>query len=98
MFKKLDKIVCTKGLSESEKKKILSVEVNRYKVLKDKLSSQKDFPQEGKQVKTEVKKKAGKTDVLPIEVFADAMDQIRELIRSEFDSLREELKLRRERK
>jgi len=98
LFKKLDKVVCTKGLSESEKKKILSVEVNKYKVLKDKLSSQEYVPQGGKQVKTEVKKKVGKTDVLPIEVFADAMDQIRQLIRSEFDSLREELKLRRERK
>ncbi len=98
LFKKLDKVVCTEGLSESKKKKILAVEVNKYKVLKEKLSSQKYVPQEGKQAKTEVTNKAGKTDVLPIEVFADAMDQIRKLIQSEFNSLREELKLRRERK
>ncbi len=98
LFKKLDKVVSTKDLSESEKKKILAVEVNKYKVLKGKLSSQEYVPQKKKQVKTEVKKEDGKTDVLPIEVFADAMDQIRQLIRSEFDSLREELKLRREKK
>ena len=98
LFKKLDKVVCTKGLSESEKKKILSVEVNKYKVLKDKLSSQKFVPQQGKQEKLEVKNKTGKTDVLPIEVFADAMDQIRQLIRSEFKALREEIRLQRERK
>ena len=67
-------------------------------VLKSKLSSQQYVTQKEKQVKSEVKKEDGKTDVLPIEVFADAMDQIRQLIRSEFDSLREELRLRRERK
>ena len=98
LFKKLDKVVSTNDLSESEKKKILAVEVNKYKVLKGKLSSQEYVPQKKKQVKTEVKKEDGKTNVLPIEVFTDAMDQIRQLIRSEFDSLREELKLRREKK
>jgi hypothetical protein len=98
LYKKLDKVVSTKGLTESEKKKILSVEVNKYKVLKDKLSPQKNVAQKEKHVKPTVKTKSEKTDVLPIDVFADAMDQIRELIRSEFDSLREELKLRRERK
>ena len=98
LYKKLDKVVSTKGLTESEKKKILSIEVNKYKVLKDKLSPQKNVAQTEKHVKPAVKTKAETTDVLPIELFADAMDQIRELIRSEFDSLREELKLRRERK
>ncbi len=98
LFKKLDKVVRTEGLTESEKKKILSVEVNKYKVLKDKLSSRKYVAQKGKHVKPAVKAKAEKTDSLPIEAFADAMDQIRQLIRSEFDSLREELRLRRERK
>ena len=98
LYKKLDKVVSTKGLTESEKKKILSVEVNKYKVLKDKLSPQKNVTQTEKHVKPAVKTKSEKIDLLPIEVFADAMDQIRELIRSEFDSLREELRLRRERK
>ena len=98
LFKKMDKVVRTKGLTESEKKKILSVEVNKYKVLKGKLTPQKSIAQKRKQVKPETKTKIDKTDVLPVEVFADAMDQIRQLIRSEFDSLREELKLRRERK
>jgi hypothetical protein len=98
LYKKLDKVVSTEGLTESEKKKILSVEVNKYKVLKDKLSPQKNVAQTGKHVKPAVKTKPEMTDVLPIEIFADAMDQIRELIRSEFDSLREELRLRRERK
>ncbi len=98
LYKKLDKVVSTKGLTESEKKKILSVEVNKYKVLKDKLSPQKNVTQTEKHVKPAVKTKHEKTDILPIEVFADAMDQIRQLIRSEFDSLREELRLRRERK
>jgi len=98
LFKKMDKVVRTKGLTESEKKKILSVEVNKYKVLQDKLSSQINVTQTGKHVKPAVKTKSEKTDVLPVEVFADAMDQIRQLIRSEFDSLREELRLRRERK
>ncbi len=92
LFKKLDKVVRTEGLTESEKKK------NKYKVLKDKLSSRKYVAQKGKHVKPAVKAKAEKTDSLPIEAFADAMDQIRQLIRSEFDSLREELRLRRERK
>ena len=98
LFKKLDKVVLTKGLTEYEKKKILSVEVNKYKVLKDKLSSRKDVVQKGKQVKPVVKTKSEKTDVLPIEVFTDAMDQVRQLIRSEFKALREELRLGRERK
>jgi len=98
LFKNLDKVVRAKGLTESEKKKILSGEVNKYKALKDKLSSQKPVAEKEKRVKPAVKAKAEKTDVLPIEAFADAMDQIRQLIRSEFDSLRDELKLRRERK
>ena len=98
LFNKIDKVVRTKSLTEPEKKKILSVEVNRYKVLKDKLSSRKYVAQKGKHVKPAVKAKAVKTDVLPIEAFADAMDKIRQLIRSEFKALREELRLGRERK
>ena len=98
LFKKLDKIVCTKGLSEAEKKKILSVEVNKYKVLKGKLTPQKPIAQKRKEVKPVTKTKVDKTDVLPIEVFSDAMDQIRQLIRSEFKALREELRLLREKK
>jgi len=98
LYKNLDKVVCAKSLSEPEKKKILSAEVNKYKVLQDKLSPQKPVAGKEKQVKPAVKTKSEKTDVLPIEVFADAMDQIRQLILSEFDSLREELRLRRERK
>lgn len=98
LFKKLDKIVSTESLTESEKKKILSVEVNKYKVLKDKLSSQKNIAQNKKRVKSAVKEKAVETDVLPIEAFADAMDKIRQLIRSEFKALREELRLGRGKK
>ena len=96
LFNKLDKVVRNEKLTESEKKKILSVEVNRYKVLKDKLSSRKHIAQKGKHVKPVVKAKAVETDVLPIEAFADAMDKIRELIRSEFKAMREELRLGRE--
>ncbi|MBT8350251.1 MAG: hypothetical protein KJO26_03320, partial [Deltaproteobacteria bacterium] len=84
LFKKLDKIVCTKDISEAEKKKIISLEVNNYKVLKSKLTPQKSVAQKKKQVKPVTKTKVDKTDVLPIEVFSDAMDQIRRLIRSEF--------------
>ena len=98
LFKKLDKVVRTKGLTESEKKIILSVEVNKYKVLKDKLSLKKHVAQKEKHLKLAVKAKAEKTDVLPIETFANAMDQIRQLIRSEFKALREELRSGRERK
>jgi len=98
LFKKLDKVVRTEGLTEPEKKKILSMEVNKYKVLKDKLSHRKPVAEKGKKVKPAVKAKAGKTDVLPIEAFSDAMDQIRQLIRSEFKALREELRSGRERK
>lgn len=98
LFKKLDKIVCTKDLSEDEKRKILSVEVNKYKVLKGKLTPPKPIVQKTKQVNPGTKTKVDKTDALPIEVFSDAMDQIRELIRSEFKALREELRLLRERK
>ena len=92
LFKKLDKVVCSEDLTESEKKKILSVEVNKYKVLKDKLSSRKHVAQKEKPVQPVVKKKIEKTDVLPIEVFTDAMDQVRQLIQSEFKALREELR------
>ncbi|MDY6791256.1 MAG: hypothetical protein SWH54_08315 [Thermodesulfobacteriota bacterium] len=98
LFKKIDKIFRTKGLTESEKKKLLAVEVNKYKALKDKLAPQKPVTQKEKQIKPTAKAKAEKTEVIPIELFTDAMDQIRQLIRSEFDSLREELKLRKERK
>jgi hypothetical protein len=98
LFKKLDKVVRTKGLKEAEKKKILSVEVNKYKVLKDKLSARKSVAQKEKSVKPAVKAKSEKTDILPLEAFTDAMDQIRQLIRSEFKALREELRLGRERK
>ena len=98
LFKKLDKIVCTKDISEAEKKKIISLEVNNYKVLKGKLTPQKSVTQKKKQVKPVTKTKVDQTDVVPIEVFSDAMDQIRQLIRSEFKALREELRLLRERK
>jgi hypothetical protein len=98
LFKKLDKVVSTKGLSETEKKKIVSLEVNKYKVLKNKLTPQKITPQKKKPVQPTTKTKADKTDVLSIQVFADAMDQIRKLIQSEFKALREEIRLLREKK
>jgi hypothetical protein len=98
IFNKLDKVVRNKGLAESEKKKILSVEVNKYKVLKNKLSPLKHVAQKDKPVIPAVKEKVEKTAVLPVEAFADAMNQIRQLIQSEFKALREELRLERERK
>ena len=93
LFTKLDKMVRTEGLAEPEKKKILSVELKKYKILKDKLASGKAVVQKEKRIKPEEKIKPEKKDMIPIEAFADAMDQVRQLIRVEFKALREELKL-----
>lgn len=88
-FKNLDKIVKTENLSDIEKKKLLSVELNRYKELKQKLVLTKSAVEKKQPVeKTAVEEKSK----APSEDIIATLIEIKQMIRTEFKAIKEELK------
>lgn len=101
LFAQLDRVLHAEGLSEIERKKILSAELARYKKLKSTLQ-QKQAAVAGKRAKPAQEK--------PVEAAADepppppkaraasgelqaAVEEIKQVIRQEFKALRAELKM-----
>ena len=100
LFAQLDRVLHTEGLSDNERKKILSAELARYKKLKSTLQ-QKQAAVTGKKKPVQEK---------PVETAADepspppktasasgdlqaAVEEIKQVIRQEFKALRAELKM-----
>jgi hypothetical protein len=88
LFGNLEKIVLADGLAESEKKKILAGELQKYKKLKSQLATAK--PHSGEKTLPT----AGQKDT-PVSAkgsdFDAALKEIKELIQAEFKRLREEI-------
>lgn len=87
-FNNLDKIVKNKDLSELEKKKLLSIELNHYKKLKEKLVAAKappktDKPSESVEKNEEV--------ITKQEDIVATLIELKQFIRSELKTIKEEL-------
>jgi hypothetical protein len=89
LFNELDKVVQSKDLTESDKKKILSGELTKYKTLKGQLIKAKPTKEE-----KEPEISTDKTTVEPVDLkdLATAIGEIKQLLKSEFKALRAELK------
>jgi pilus assembly protein FimV len=88
LFNELDKVVQAKDLTESDKKKILSSEITKYKTLKEQL------------IKTKPKKEEKEPEISPdkntaepadLKDLATAISEIKQLLKTEFKALRAEL-------
>lgn len=89
LFTQLDKVSQSKDLTESEKKKILATELAKYKTLKEQLTPSKPKKEKIEQVKSVSKRKIDQADLNDLLV---AIEEIKELIKTELKALREELK------
>ena len=107
VYESLEKVVLPKGIKEEEKKKILFDEVKRFRELKDKIARNK-VAKPPEKIKPEIedpervvglREEPGPQDMSPIsphEAFAYALEEIKQVIKAEFQALRAELKLWRE--
>jgi hypothetical protein len=108
VFSSLDKVVLTRDMADSERKKILSAEMNRYKKLKIQIAQSKKEKQKTS-LKTQQaesfspetfssKANAGKeglTDQRPdpsAEMLAEAVEEIKQYVHAEIKALKEEIK------
>ena len=101
LFTQMNKVVQDDSLTVPAKKKILAVELNKYKKLKSKLVPAKTDNIPKKQPKPpEEKRNVQETNQGNSEPndLAAAVEEIKKLIRTEFKTLRAELKLLRERR
>jgi hypothetical protein len=89
LFKELDKVVQLETLTESEKKQILSSEVNKYKTLKKQLD--KDKAERGKVPQVQPSEERI-PETVELKDLAVAIMEIKQLIQEEFKALKNELK------
>ena len=88
LFGNLEKIVLSDDLAESEKKKILAGELQKYKKLKSQLATAK--PHTGGKTSPAVDQKSTSVSAKGSD-FDAALKEIKELIQAEFKRLREEI-------
>lgn len=101
LFTQMNKVVQDNKLSEVDKKKLLSAELNKYKKLKTKLGPANVEEKPKKQTGVNQEKKPSndiKTDNSDKTDLAAALSEIKKLIRAEFKALRADLKLLRQKK
>jgi hypothetical protein len=89
LFNELDKVVQSKGLTEADKKKILSAELTKYKILKEQLIKAKPKKEEKEPEISPDKKTAEPVD---LQDLATAISEIKQLVKTEFKALRAEIK------
>jgi hypothetical protein len=88
LFNELDKVVQSKDLTESDKKKILSAEIAKYKTLKEQLIKAKPKKEEKEPEISPDKETAEPVDLNDL---ATAIREIKQLLKTEFKALRAEL-------
>jgi hypothetical protein len=101
LFAQMDRVLHTENLPETERKKILSSELTKYKKLKSRLQTKqagrKDKPPPA-EVEPKVVADAQKAPPQPASGdLQSAVKEIKQLIREEFKALRAELKLMQKR-
>ncbi len=88
LFNKLDKVVQSKDLTESGKKKILSSEITKYKTLKEQLIKVKPKKEEKE---PEISPDKNTAEPVDLKDLATAIGEIKQLLKTEFKALRAEL-------
>ncbi len=88
LFNKLDKVVQSKDLTESGKKKILSSEITKYKTLKEQLIKVKPKKEEKE---PEISPDKNTAEPVDSKDLATAIGEIKQLLKTEFKALRAEL-------
>ena len=89
LFNELDKVVQSKDLTESDKKKILSAEITKYKTLKEQLIKAK--PKKGEK-EPEISTDTKTVEPGNLQDLATAISEIKQLLITEFKALKAELK------
>ncbi len=89
LFNELDKVAQSKDLTESDKKKILSAELTKYKTLKEQLIKAKPKKEEKE---SEISPEKKTVEPVDLKGLATAINEIKQLVKTEFKALRAELK------
>jgi hypothetical protein len=91
-YQSFEKAVMDIKLSESDRKKLLQTEVTRFLELKEQISLKKDMQLAKPHAKVYSKGFETEKSHLPLE-FADAIEEIKTMIRAEFNDLKAELRM-----
>jgi hypothetical protein len=98
VYKSLEIVLLSKGITEAEKKKILNTHVKEFKKLKEQIALRKASKVKEKKVKppeeTREELMRDMSHMTPQEVLAYVLDEVKQVIRDEFKALKEELKSR----
>ncbi len=89
LFNELDKVAQSKDLTESDKKKILSAELTKYKTLKEQIIKAKPKKEEKE---SEISPEKKTVEPVGLKDLATAINEIKQLVKTEFKALRAELK------
>ena len=89
LFNELDKVAQSNDLTESDKKKILSAELTKYKTLKEQLIKAKPKKEEKE---SEISPEKKTVEPVGLKDLATAINEIKQLVKTEFKALRAELK------
>ena len=89
LFNELDKVVQSEDLTESDKKQILSAELTKYKTLKEQLIKVKPVKEEKE---PEISSDMKTVEPVDLKDLAAAINEIKQLLKTEFKALRAELK------
>ncbi len=89
-FNQLEKVLQSEELPEAQKKKILVTELNKYKALKEQLTLGQPKKEEMKKGKSPDKRGIDQVHLKDVIV---AIEELKEMIKTEFNALREALKV-----
>jgi hypothetical protein len=95
-YSNMEKVVLSDGMPEAERNKMLAGTVSKFKELKKKITRKKNPPDDNKTVNSIEIDRRKLNPVEPHEAFIYALDEIKQVIKAEFATLRAELKLWRE--
>jgi len=92
VYKSLEIVLLSKGITEEEKKKILNTHIEEFKKVKEQIALRKVDKAREKEAKAPEAIREDLARMTPQEVLAYVLAEVKQVIRDEFKALREEIK------
>jgi hypothetical protein len=93
VYTSFEKVFLSKGISKEEQKKILLFEVEKFNRLKEHLAHRKAETEKKEDALLEAKRPVDIGQMTTNQILAESLEEIKQVIRTEFRALRAELKL-----
>ncbi len=92
VYKSLEIVLLSKGITEEEKKKILNTHIEEFKKVKEQIALRKVDKARKKEAKAPEATREELARMTPQEALAYVLAEVKQVIRDEFKALREEIK------